>query len=66
MANKKYKGNLKRELTNGYGDKLMKGQEVLVYKRRVYNENNTWTGEWEYHYHNIENTILIRTSGFLI
>lgn len=66
MANKKYTGILKRTLTCGYGTKLLEGQRVIVYKRREYDENSTWTGKWEYHYHDENGKGLIRSPEFLI
>jgi hypothetical protein len=66
MANKKYKGILKEDLINGYGQKLNKGQEVIVYKRSVYDEQNCRTGKWEYHYSDLDRKVLIRSPKFLI
>lgn len=66
MANKKYKGILKEDLVCGYGTKLSKGQEVIVYKRSVYDKHNCRTGKWEYHYSDINGKGLIRSTKFLI
>ena len=66
MANKKYKGKLSKTITNAYGKSLFEGQEVIAYKRSVYDENSCRTGEWEYQYENLKGNILIRTKEFLI
>lgn len=66
MASKKFKGILTKTIINGYGQKLLKGQEVIVYRRKQYDEDNYWTGKWEFHYNNKDNTILIRVEEFLL
>lgn len=70
MAKRKFRGKLKETIRNAYGSELKKGQEVVVWKKREIdidkNDRPYWTGKYEYHYHNLENTILIRLSEFLI
>lgn len=66
MANKKYKGVLTQDLRCGYGTKLSKGQEVIAYKRSVYDSRGCRTGKWEYHYSDSNGKGLIRSTKFLI
>lgn len=68
---KKYRGILTRDLKNAYGQTLSKGEEVIVHRRREYDYMSddlslSWTGEWEYHYQNLEGTILIRSQEFYL
>jgi hypothetical protein len=66
MANKKYKGILKEDLICRYGTKLLKGQEVIVHKRSIYDAFGCRTREFEYHYSDANGKNLIRDSRLLI
>lgn len=66
MAKRKWKGTLSRDLL-ALGDRLnnksftfKKGQKVIVWKKRVYDENNFFTGKYEYHYSDENNRELVR------
>ena len=78
MAKRKWKGKLTKNIRN-YGDALAgkeytfkKGQEVIVWKKRVYDDKYCWTGKYgwtgkyEYHYSDADDKGLCRTSEFLI
>ena len=59
-------GILSRTIRNVFGSELIEGQRVYYCKKKVYDEKNLWTGEYEYHYHDTDYTILIRMSKLLI
>ena len=66
MASKKFSGKLLKDLTNGYGQTLGAGQEVVAYRRKTFCHRTIWDGTWEYHYHSLDGKVLIRTPEFLI
>ncbi len=43
-----------------------KGSVVRYRKKKVYGENMCWGGKYEYHYLDLNNFNLVRTSEFLI
>ena len=48
---RKWTGIMSKDLTSGYGSVLHKGEEVIVWKKRVLpRDGKTWNGEYEYHY----------------
>jgi len=66
MASQKFRGKLLKDLTNGYGQTLGAGQEVVAYRRKTFCHRTIWDGGWEYHYHSLDGKVLIRTPEFLI
>lgn len=59
-------GVIKEDLNSVGGSSLKKGEIVRYKKRRVYDDDSCWTGQYEYHYTNQQNNILIRDSKLLI
>jgi len=69
MAKRKWIGIMTKDLTNGYGSTIKKGEKVVCWKRRrlesnTINDKLSWKGNYEYHY--TGETAFIRTSKFLI
>lgn len=71
MAKIKWEGILTENLT-AFGSHskcdLSKGQKVIVRKKKVFDfsRNNTWFGEYEYHYSDENDKGLVRDGRFLI
>jgi len=66
MASKKFSGKLLKDLTNGYGQTLRAGQEVVAYRRKTFDDRGIWDGGWEYHYYSLDRKAWIRSREFLI
>ncbi len=60
-------GVLSEDLKSIGGGYLHKKGDVVRYrKKKVYGENMCWYGKYEYHYLDLNNYNLVRTSEFLI
>lgn len=59
-------GIIKEDLKSVGGTVHKKGSVVRYKRHRVYAENSIWTGEYEWHYVDLNNYNLVRTSELLI
>ena len=60
-------GILTKEIINGYGQVLKKGETVRYKRYKEWDtDTNFWTGKYEYHYMNQCNNVLIRIRELLI
>ena len=66
MASKKFTGKMRKTITNGYGEELKQGEDVVVFKRKQFDERGIWNGKWEYHYQSPTRRVLIRMEEFLL
>lgn len=72
MARRKWKGTLTENIRN-FGDAIAgkeftfkRGQKVIVWKKRVYDDDMIWNGEHQYHYSDENGKGLVRMSRFLL
>ena len=72
MARKKWKGTLTQNIRNvgdaeaGKEYTFKKDQKVIVYKKRAYDEDSFFIGNYEYHYLDEYNKGLVRMKKFLL
>ena len=58
---------MRETITNGYGEQIKEGEDVVVFKRKQFDERGIWNGKWEYHYQSLlTKKGLIRMREFLL
>lgn len=70
MPKRKWIGHLIEDLNAIGGWGFKKGDKVICWKKRFYEEDfhggTSWHGRFQYHYSYIDGTSLVRTTKFLI
>lgn len=72
MAKRKWIGTLTKNIVNlgdakaGKEYTFKKGQRIVVWKKRDWDEYNTWNGKYQYHYSLENGRGLVRMKQFLL